>query len=930
MIDYTYSNLFFRDSTITNIIIYDEETGATFGNDKVYFEELKVNESISFLQDLNYGSCTAGGIELKMRSDVGNLKGKTITISLVLDDHTDEPFVLGTYNVKSDNLQANEGSRVIEAYDSLYEVINADVAEWYNNIYENDEEYTIKYLRNSLLSQFEITEEDTTLVNDSVLVKKTIKPFQLSGYDVLSCICEINGVFAHIGRDGVLRYIRLDDSDPYTITLDKYVRMDYQSYNTAPIDGVQIRQEENDIGGSYPANVETDNGLIIEDNFLMYGKSTDELNQIASRLYDVVHSVTYMPISLTAMGNPCIEVGDCIRVQTTDGNYIKTYVLDRTLEGIQTMGDDIEALGNEERDTAINSIQSRFMQLKGQTATLEHTVDGLTSTVTTIEGNYVSQSQLQQTSDRIDAQIETIQKELDGDIFLYYTNEQPTLLNYPAWEFTISIPCNNTVQLRDDLAFEYTEESYRQNLRSIAYDETTNIGYRFVKTNGVWGWVEIADTETTLILQKIAELEITSEGIRADVAQISQDYVTNEILQSTVTQSATQIQSTVSETYETKGNASTTKQNLQSQITQTSSAITSEVTRAKGAENALSSRITQTDESITSEVSRAKGAEGTLSSRITQNANNISLKVSKGAVSSEISVESGQVTLRGNRLIVDSSNFGLDANGNVRVTGQLKTIPSDSGFYTDFEGAYLESKDKDTQRRLWSVGLVSGATQDIGMSFDAARGGWKVQSATNDAIKSHLDHFIINYNSHWIASPFETLKTDDITDKFIFHNGNMRITRGDLIFGSMDNYLAKIQVNRGDPNKPALQCSNNFYVTGDFICTGAKNRAVDTKHYGKRTMNAFETATSNFGDVGSGAIVGDRCEIILDPIYCETVALEKGYQVLITRTSEAETSWVEKLDDRFIVHGKDGATFDWMIIARQKDYADVRLKEINL
>ena len=196
MIDYIHGDLFLSDATITNILIYDEETGTTFGNDKIYFEELQVNESISILQDLTYGSCNSCYVSLKVRSDVGNLKGKKITISLVLDDNTDEPFILGTYKVQKDNLQANEGSRVIEAFDALYDVINTDIADWYNTLYENDEAYSIAQLRHSLLEQFEIVEEEKDNFDEKEL-------------EILAVAIHPNGYYIAISDIEMIRFFHL-------------------------------------------------------------------------------------------------------------------------------------------------------------------------------------------------------------------------------------------------------------------------------------------------------------------------------------------------------------------------------------------------------------------------------------------------------------------------------------------------------------------------------------------------------------------------------------------------------------------------------------------------------------------------------------------------------------------------------------------------
>lgn len=68
-------------------------------------------------------------------------------------------------------------------------------------------------------------------------------------------------------------------------------------------------------------------------------------------------------------------------------------------------------------------------------------------------------------------------------------------------------------------------------------------------------------------------------------------------------------------------------------------------------------------QSVTQEITNRQNAVTSLRASITTNANNIALKVSKGNVSSQLSVESGQVTISGNRLVVNATNFSLTASG---------------------------------------------------------------------------------------------------------------------------------------------------------------------------------------------------------------------------------------------------------------------------
>lgn len=101
----------------------------------------------------------------------------------------------------------------------------------------------------------------------------------------------------------------------------------------------------------------------------------------------------------------------------------------------------------------------------------------------------------------------------------------------------------------------------------------------------------------------------------------------------------------------------------------------------------MESRFQVTDSQITAEVSRAQRAEAANSAQIQLNATAITSKVSQGDVSSEISQEAGQVSIRSNRLVVDSTYFKLAADGH--VTASAATIKGK--FQSDNYGAWGNS-----------------------------------------------------------------------------------------------------------------------------------------------------------------------------------------------------------------------------------------------
>ena len=119
-----------------------------------------------------------------------------------------------------------------------------------------------------------------------------------------------------------------------------------------------------------------------------------------------------------------------------------------------------------------------------------------------------------------------------------------------------------------------------------------------------------------------------------------------------------------------------------SAIDDTQDNLDDEIDRATDAEGALSTRIDKTDSDITLEVTRAKSAEGQLDA-------SLQLKLGRDEndqVVSMINASADQISLRGNRLIIDSNNFQLDGDGHVYIVESLGFKASSYGENMDIIG----------------------------------------------------------------------------------------------------------------------------------------------------------------------------------------------------------------------------------------------------
>lgn len=382
-------NQFYDDSVEKQLIIEYQVSGTTLTNAEYQTETMTITESICDEQELQFGCCNASSFEIKVLDTIENFKGKKMKVSILLAGQ-DEPYQLGEYKVYSDKPTADRLYKDIVAYDAMYDILNAEVSGWYSSL---TFPMTLRQFRTSFCAYVGVEQEEITLVNDDMVVEKTIDPGELPGKTVIEAICEINGCFGHIGRNGKLRYVVLEQmieglypaddlypsddlypADPMGISevsRSMYLSCQYEDFIVQHIDKLQIRQEENDIGAISGTG---NNCYIIEDNFLVYGKSAADLQSIADNVLSVIGVVWYRPAQVEARGNPCLEVGDGILLHTTR-ETIYTYILQRTLKGIQALRDSYTAEGEEYRTGQVNGLQKQIIQLKGKSNVLTRTVE---------------------------------------------------------------------------------------------------------------------------------------------------------------------------------------------------------------------------------------------------------------------------------------------------------------------------------------------------------------------------------------------------------------------------------------------------------------------------------------------------------------------------------------------------------------------------
>lgn len=479
MINSNLKEKYWDSSTDKQMVISVVGTNQKIDNSMLEIGTFALEESLCSESELKFGACEANCVKFTARNTAGNIIGKTISIEETIDGDSQNPMPYGVFKVASDVPTADRTKRQITAYDAMYDIINTDVKAWYAGL---SFPMTLRQFRDSFFAHLGIAQVETSLVNDSMTVNKTIVATQtddssavteesaISGKTVVTAICEINGCFGNINREGKFEYVflkaitsalypaedlfpsdNLFPSDANTESMTgHYITFDYEDFQSKAITQLEIKTSEDNAGAIVGT---AGNNYSITGNFLVSDKTGAELEQIANNLLPIMAQAAYTPIkSCTCVGNPCLTLGEPIRFNTTR-EIVETYLLQRTLTGVQSKRDSISAQGTQTHSAKVNSIRDTIESVERRTGKLERNADHLQSTYEDLEEQ--TNTKFEQTAKSISAEVNRAQKaegQLDASLELKLGRDENdqvvSMINASADQIVLRgnrliVECNN-------------------------------------------------------------------------------------------------------------------------------------------------------------------------------------------------------------------------------------------------------------------------------------------------------------------------------------------------------------------------------------------------------------------------------------------------------------------------------------------------------
>ena len=436
--------------------------GIEITNTNICSEEMSLEESLCSDDNLTIGACEAACFKIRIADLNHDFTGEWLDVEQKLDTDIDGFLLLqgggylllegggrlqlesidgtakyGRFKVFSDKPTNDRRWRNLTCYDAMYDILNAEVIEWYNGL---TFPMTMKNFRDSFFAFLGYTQKTQTLVNDSFQIQGGFSnEGSLSGKTIITSICELNGVFGHISRDGLFEYISLPSAD--TIALDWY--MDgtgaYEDYTVQKITGIIAKGSEDDVGTLVGTD---DNAYVILNNPLTFGsEGTQSLTTALTNVLNNVKNITYRPFNVNTYGNPMLPLGTNLTVNTRN-QAINSFVMTRVLSGIQSLVDSFSAKGEQYRPSEVNSLRSETKRTKGKIHELINSVDELRSTIYDEDTGIISE--IEQLSDEI-----VLKVDASGNIVkVKLSADASTGSTFSINADTISFVANKTIDLQ--------------------------------------------------------------------------------------------------------------------------------------------------------------------------------------------------------------------------------------------------------------------------------------------------------------------------------------------------------------------------------------------------------------------------------------------------------------------------------------------------
>lgn len=425
------------------------------------------------------------------------------------------------------------------------------------------------------------------------------------------------------------------------------------------------------------------------------------------------------------------------------------------------------------------------------------------------------------------------------------------------------------------------------------------------------------------------------------------------------------------------------------QITTVNKTITNKVSEIKSTTDSISQKVSTTESKITTinnNISGLTNRVSTAESKLT--ATSLTTTISSAITGGTSSISTTQFVMDKNGLTIKNGALTIknkagttvlnsDTNGNLIFTGTAKSQSGARWVGLDSGGITFQDSQKNEQMLRIAISYFNENRDINGVNLSLAKygdyirishidkadltTGWSSSNTQYNfmdfwssdqivdgvAYKKGINVYAPMYINKRLKLYSGTNFLSEIDGAISWNNGTGTVNNllgmyGDngavLGYKSGDSFNARFLVSEvshpgtgdnliswGNYNGNGYTLHNFNIVAKSLSVQGSKNCLQETKSYGARLINAYETAEYFFGDLGFGKINEEGvCYVDIDDVFLECVNTDAQYHVF-TQIYNGKITSIERYKTYFIVKGEQNTEFSWELKAKRKGYEINRL-----
>lgn len=228
--------------------------------------------------------------------------------------------------------------------------------------------------------------------------------------------------------------------------------LSFEDFRTAPVEKVQIRLTDSDVGAVYPDDPQATNAYILSGNYLLTNGETAPLEEVAKNLYKQLEGITYTPCKLDISAMVDVRAGDIISVFGPRGRQMTVYVMSKIRSGQKLR---LECTGSQKRDSVFAVNEQSYRALSGKVMELKTHVEGLHAENRDARGSYAN---LALTVEGIVTEVKQQDTKREN------LEEQMSALHQTASELSFSVQSlkeNGASKVRTQMGYTFDDEGLK-------------------------------------------------------------------------------------------------------------------------------------------------------------------------------------------------------------------------------------------------------------------------------------------------------------------------------------------------------------------------------------------------------------------------------------------------------------------------------------